>query len=136
MIRYALACGNGHDFESWFGDSEAFETQRARGLVECPLCGSKEIEKRIMTPALARAEEAASDPRAADMRARLRALRAEIAEKTEDVGRRFPEEARRMHAGDAPERAIRGEASRDEARALLEEGVPILPVPILPDERH
>jgi hypothetical protein len=136
MIRYALVCAEGHDFESWFGHSDAFEAQRARGLVECPLCGSRQVEKQIMTPSIAVADDAAADARAAAMRARLRALHAEIAEKTEDVGRSFPQEARRIHAGDAPERAIRGEASREEARELIEEGVPILPVPILPDERH
>ena len=137
MIRYALACEAGHDFESWFGDSDAFESQRARGLVECPFCGSKTIEKQVMTPAVARTDEGAgSDARAAAMRARIRAMRAEIAEKTEDVGRRFPQEARRIHHGDAPERAIRGEASLEEARELLEEGVPVLPVPGLPDDGH
>lgn len=137
MIRYALVCAAGHDFESWFGDSDAFEAQRARGLVECPFCGSKEVEKQVMTPSVARTDDAPDhDARAADLRARVRALRAEIASKTEDVGRRFPEEARRMHQGDAPERAIRGEASHQEARELIEEGVPVLPIPALPDERN
>ncbi|QLP97004.1 MAG: DUF1178 family protein [Rhodoblastus sp.] len=136
MIRYALACAAGHGFESWFGDSEAFEAQRARGLVECPFCGSKSVEKQIMTPALARADDdpVGADSRAAQIRARVRALRAEIEEKTEDVGRRFPDEARRIHHGDAPERAIRGQASPREALELLEEGVPVLPVPALPDD--
>ena len=134
MIRYALACDAGHDFESWFGDSGAFESQRARGLVECPFCGSKRVEKQVMNPAVARTDDAPDH--AARMRARIRAMRAEIAEKTEDVGRRFPQEARRIHHGDAPERAIRGEASLEEARELLEEGVPVLPVPAPPDERN
>lgn len=134
MIRYALACDAGHDFESWFGDSEAFESQRARGLVECPFCGSKRVEKQVMNPAVARTDD--GPDHAARMRARIRAMRAEIAEKTEDVGRRFPQEARRIHHGDAPERAIRGEASLEEARELLEEGVPVLPVPAPPDERN
>jgi hypothetical protein len=137
MIRYALVCAAGHDFESWFGHSDAFEAQRARGLVECPFCGSKEVEKQVMTPSVARTDDAPDhDVRAAGLRARVRALRAEIASNTEDVGRRFPEEARRMHQGDAPERAIRGEASHEEARELIEEGVPVLPIPALPDERN
>ena len=138
MIRYALACADGHEFESWFGDSEGYEAQRARGLVACPICGSQEVAKQVMTPALARADDGPQghDARAAQMRARIRALHAEIAEKTENVGRRFPEEARRIHHGDAPERAIRGEASREEARELLEEGVPVLAVPGLPDDGH
>lgn len=137
MIRYALACAAGHEFESWFGDSDAFEAQRERGLVECPHCGSLDVSKQVMTPALARAESApASDKasRAFAMRERMRALRAEVAAKTEDVGARFPEEARRIHKGEAPERAIRGEASWQEARRLLEDGVPVLPLPTLPDD--
>jgi hypothetical protein len=137
MIRYALACEAAHAFESWFADSDAFESQRARGLVECPVCGSQRIDKQVMTPAVARTDDGpGADARAAEQRARMRALRAEIAEKTEDVGRRFPQEARRIHQGDAPERAIRGEASLEEARDLLEEGVPVLPLPTLPDERN
>lgn len=137
MIRYALACDGGHDFESWFGDSDAFESQRARGLVECPFCGSKNVAKQVMNPAVARTDDGpGSDQRGAELRARIRAMRAAIAEKTEDVGRRFPEEARRIHHGEAPERAIRGDASLEEARALLEEGVPVLPVPPAPDERN
>lgn len=137
MIRYALVCAAGHDFESWFGDSEAFESQRARGLVECPCCGSKQIDKQVMNPAVARTDDGPGhDVKAADLRARVRALRAEIAARTEDVGRRFPDEARRIHHGDAPDRAIRGEASLEEARELLEEGVQVLPVPPLPDERN
>lgn len=139
MIRYALICAAGHEFESWFGGSEAFETQRARGLVGCPVCDSTQVEKQVMTPALARADDMtppARDARAAEMRQRIRALRAEIAEKTEDVGTRFPEEARRIHHGEAPDRAIRGEASQREVRELIDDGVPVLPVPILPDERN
>jgi hypothetical protein len=135
MIRYALACEAGHAFESWFADSDTFESQRARGLVECPFCGSSSVDKQVMTPAVARTDDGA-DARASEQRARMRALRAEIAAKTEDVGRRFPQEARRIHHGDAPERAIRGEASLEEARDLLEEGVPVLPLPALPDERN
>jgi hypothetical protein len=161
MIRYALACEAGHDFESWFRDSAAFDAQAADGLVECPRCGSSNVAKQIMAPALARADRgqglqtqegpasapipppadpsaelAALDGRQAKLRRMIRALREEIIEKTEDVGRRFPDEARAMHDGEAPARSIRGQASPEEVRSLLEDGVPILPIPPAPDERN
>jgi hypothetical protein len=156
MIRYALACEAGHAFESWFRDSDAFDAQAARGLVACPVCGSAKVGKSVMAPAVARTDklapvrspapeapaQAASaqmallDERQTKLREMARALHAEIAAKTEDVGARFPQEARAMHEGEAPHRPIRGEASLSEARALIEDGVPILPVPSLPEDRH
>lgn len=153
MIRYALACEAGHNFESWFRESASFDAQAAAGLVECPVCGSAKVGKRIMAPSVARTDRESVVPAAASapgpapamalldekqsrLRAMARALRAEIEEKTEDVGRRFPDEARAMHEGDQPQRSIRGEATAEEARALLEDGVPILPIPGLPEDRH
>lgn len=135
MIRYALRCDEGHAFESWFRDGDAFEDQVRRGDVACPHCGSVSVEKQIMAPALATAEPAAARPDAA-VRAVLKALRREMLANSEDVGGRFPEEARRIHYGESDARAIRGQASLDEARALHEEGIGIVPVPVLPDERN
>lgn len=143
MIKYALACAGGHGFDSWFPDSGAYETQRRRGLVACPDCGSTEIEKAIMAPAVVGADRSERskpeanmllDDRRRGLSERIAHIRREIEANTDDVGEKFPEVARAIHAGDEPERAIRGRASPDEARALIEEGVSILPIPALADE--
>ncbi|HVP98995.1 MAG TPA: DUF1178 family protein [Roseiarcus sp.] len=142
MIKYALRCAEGHDFESWFSDSAAYETQRKRGFVLCPECGSAKIDKAIMAPAIVGADrpppETTPEPPIDDKRRRLREmmtqLRREIEKNTDDVGRRFPEVARAIHYGEAPERAVRGRASASEAEALIEEGVGIMPIPMLADE--
>lgn len=152
MIRYALVCDEGHEFDSWFRDADAFEGQAARGLVSCARCGSTRVAKAIMAPSVARrdrdgapapaARPAAPEPvaliddRQRELRGAIRALRAEIEAKTEDLGARFPEEARRIHEGEAPPRSIRGAASLEDARALIEDGIEILPIPVLPDERN
>ncbi len=159
MIRYALVCKAGHEFESWFASADSYESQERRGLVACPSCGVTRVSRAIMAPAVARRDRDRPAPVAAPpvaeapqveapapvavldekqraLREMMRALRAEIVEKTEDLGRRFPDEARRMHEGAAPQRSIRGEATAEEARALIEDGVEILPLPPLPDERH
>ena len=142
MIKYALGCAEGHEFESWFPDSAAYEKQRKRGLVACPECGSTEVEKAIMAPAVVGGERVAAETPAEvltdDQRRQAREmiahLRREIEANTDDVGAKFPEIARAIHQGDEPERAIRGQASLDEAKALLEEGVGVMPMPVLADE--
>lgn len=165
MIRYALVCDQAHDFESWFPSGDAFEEQRLRGLVACPVCGSGKVEKRIMAPAIARrdhpvqpvpapaAETRQEAPATAlsaaptegmallgererALRAMIREIHAHVAQNAENVGERFVAEARRMHYGEAQERPIYGEASLDEARELIEEGVPVQPLPGLPDDRN
>jgi hypothetical protein len=160
MIRYALVCKAGHEFESWFASADSYESQEKRGLVACPSCGDARVSRAIMAPAVARRDRdrptrseatpagaeapqaetpapvAVLDEKQRALRQMMRALRAEIVEKTEDLGRRFPDEARRMHEGEAPRRSIRGEATAEEARALIEDGVEILPLPPLPDERN
>ncbi len=144
MIRYALGCAEGHEFDSWFPDSAAFEKLRKRGLVACPDCGSTAVDKAIMAPAVvgekraareASAETLLDDKRRHDRRMIAR-LRREIEANTDDVGAKFPEVARAIHAGDEPERAIRGQASLNETRALIEEGVGVLPIPALADEMN
>jgi hypothetical protein len=143
MIKYALGCTEGHEFESWFPDSAAYEKQRKRGLVACPECGSTTVDKAIMAPAVVGGDRAASAPagmlldsKRREARTMIARLRQEIEANTDDVGAKFPEVARAMHAGDEPERAIRGQASPDDARALIEEGVSVLPMPALADEMN
>ena len=139
MIKYALGCAEGHEFESWFPDSAAYEKQRKRGLVACPECGSTTVDKAIMAPAVVGGASGAPagmllDDKRREARTMIARLRQEIEANTADVGAKFPEVARAMHAGDEPERAIRGRASPDDARALIEEGVSVLPMPALADE--
>jgi len=148
MIKFALACDDGHGFESWFPDGAAYEKQARRGLIACPHCGSTAVAKAIMAPAVvgaarpARSEAEPSAPvpvalideRQRALREAMRELKREIEARTDDVGAKFPEVARAIHAGATPERAIRGQASRAEIKALLDEGVDVLPMPFVPDE--
>jgi len=144
MIKYALGCAEGHAFESWFPDSAAYDKQRKRGFVVCPECGSTRVEKAIMAPAVVGGERPApaadSDPpiivddRRRQAREFLVRMRREIEANTDDVGAKFPQVARAIHLGEEPERAIRGRASLAEAKSLLEDGVGVLPLPMLEDE--
>ena len=146
MMRFALFCERGHGFEAWFGGNADLDEQRERGLVECPHCGSTSVSRALTTPSLStgRRKEARREGVAATLTnardAALREKMAEIArhvrENTTDVGERFPEEARRIHFGEAPEQAIRGRASADEVRSLVEDGVSIAPVPRLPEDAN
>ncbi|MFZ0496836.1 MAG: DUF1178 family protein [Methylocella sp.] len=150
MIKFALLCARGHEFQSWFQSSETFDTQVKSGLVLCPLCQATEVTKAIMAPAVAsrgEAESAKPPTRAQSQtkvalldwhdlksRATIDAFRRRILAEADDVGSRFAEEARKIHDGLVPERPIHGQASIGDARALIEEGVPVLPVPPSPDE--
>jgi hypothetical protein len=151
VIKYALLCDQGHGFDSWFPDSEAFETQARRGLVACPDCDSVRVTKAIMAPAVAAGRESARakaskaaapgpvtllDHREQRLRAMMRALRDEIMAKSDNVGRNFPDAARKMHLGEEPPRSIRGEATGAEVKELIEEGIGVLPMPNLPEERN
>lgn len=131
MIVYSLACAGGHGFEGWFKDSAAFDTQAADGSLTCPVCQSRDIAKAPMAPAVAGTREK-SAPTHADlkkMRQYFAGLRKEIEAKADNVGRAFPEEARKIHYGEAEERPIYGEASLAEARELIEEGIDVAPMP-------
>lgn len=140
MIRYILKCGAGHGFDSWFQNAEAFSVQKAAGQVACPVCGLAEVEKDLMAPAVrpGRKAEAAPPARpdltapASELEEKIAALRKQIEENSEYVGMNFAAEARKIHAGDAPERAIHGEAKPDVARAMIDEGLPVAPLPFLP----
>jgi hypothetical protein len=140
MIRYSLKCDAGHGFDSWFQGAEAFAALTAAGQLSCPVCGIARVEKVLMAPAVAPARKAAvgaparpdlSAP-ASDLESAMAELRRQIEANSEYVGVNFVTEARRMHAGDAPERAIHGEARPEEARQMIEDGLPVAPLPFLP----
>lgn len=155
MIRYSLRCERGHEFESWFQTSSAYDSQRKRGLVSCPACDSTKVEKAIMAPRIARkgksksvpetiaapAEEAPSTalvmaPQERELLSKLKELRDHVLKNADDVGNKFPEEARKMHYGDIEHRAIYGEATADEARSLVDEGIEVAALPVLPGDRN
>src|SRR5215203_988043 len=168
MIRYALACDSGHEFESWFPGSAEYEAQLARGLVTCPFCNSAKVEKQIMAPSIARKDRApalpvplpaaAPEPQGPDVpaqapvpqpqpmavfsekerefRAMLKAFREHVTKNADYVGPGFADEARKMHYGEVEHRSIYGEANPAEAKELLEEGIEVHPLPIVPDERN
>ena len=162
MIKYALVCDKAHEFESWFANSDSYDVQSRRGLIACPLCNSIRVNKAIMSPsvtgtrafarpvdgeAVSGPESAAAPPppsapvtlldeRHTRLRAMIREVRAEIMAKSEDVGQDFAEEARKIHDGDEPPRSIYGQATGEEIQDLLEDGIGILPMPSLPEERN
>jgi hypothetical protein len=135
MVVYDLRCPQEHVFEAWFRDSAGYEKQRAQRKVTCPECGSTKIERAPMAPAVSTRSEA--PPREAPQHVRevmtmLRELRAEVERTSEYVGDRFPEEARRIHHGESDKTAIYGEATREEAEALADEGIAIASIPWVP----
>jgi len=162
MIRYSLACERGHEFESWFASSSAYDKQAKRGLIACPMCGSTNVEKAIMAPRLGRSDKtidvsappaaaappppapapqgaepvAMISPQERELRTKLKELRDHLTKNAENVGRKFPEQARKMHYGEIEHRSIYGEASPQEAKDLHEEGIEFHPLPVLPDERN
>ena len=159
MIRYNLVCDKRHEFESWFQDSAAYDKQAKRGLVSCPLCGSAKVEKAIMAPRVARKDKstpivapvenavsapvaeaptpvAMISPQEKEFRAKLKELRDHLTANADNVGKKFPEEARKMHYGEIEHRSIYGEATPQDAKELHEEGIEFHPLPMLPDERN
>ena len=158
MIKYALRCDRSHAFESWFRDGSAYEALAAAGELACPDCGSAAVSKAVMAPSIAKGRVgravarreaqqqpqppappqtmAMMGPEERNLREMVRALHRKIADTSENVGGAFPEEARRIHEGEAPQRAIHGQATGEEVKALIEDGVPLLPIPPLPDERN
>jgi len=161
MIRYALVCAKGHDFESWFQNSSAYDKQAKRGLINCPVCGDSKVDKAIMAPRLAGARKrgdvaapapvaeapappaddvkspvAIVSPQEREFRAKLKELRDHLTKNADYVGQKFPEEARKMHYGEIDHRSIYGEASPQDAKDLHDEGIEFHPLPVLPDERN
>lgn len=149
MIHYQLQCAAGHAFDGWFKDIAAFEAQARRGLVECPVCGGTKVSRGLMTPAIGAAARRKGRPEPvpaaatpgqalaggklpAELLARLQRMRAEIEARCDYVGREFADEARKIHAGESPRTGIYGEATKEEAEALQEEGIAIASIPWVP----
>jgi hypothetical protein len=139
MIRYSLTCAADHDFESWFQSSAAYDRLVETGRVACPACGSTTVRKALMAPAVQAAkrmpepaERPAAPPSPAEIERAIAEMRKQVEENSDYVGLNFAAEARRIHAGEAPERSIYGEARPDEARKLVEDGVPVAPLPFVP----
>ncbi|MUO79451.1 DUF1178 family protein [Agrobacterium vitis] len=140
MIRYSLICDQAHEFEGWFAQSDDFDRQKASGFLTCPVCASASISKSLMAPMVSTArskeerQKVAYDAAQREAFVKLKEAVATVRANSEDVGERFPEEARKIHYGEADARGIIGNASPDEARALIEEGIEIAPLPVLPDD--
>jgi hypothetical protein len=133
MIRYALICQFEHEFEGWFGASADFEDQCERGLLECPACGSRAVRKAIMAPAVAGTKKRGDTPAPAQTQAMMMEamsrVRAHVEENFDDMGDAFAAEARAIHEGRSEQRGIYGQATGEEVRALVEDGVPVAPLP-------
>lgn len=139
MIQYALKCSEGHSFDSWFQSADAFDKLLTAGMISCAVCGVSEVKKAIMSPNLRAARKAdgkmpLSSP-ASPAEQALAQLRRNIERNSEYVGMNFASEARAMHDGDVPSRSIYGEARADEARKLVEDGVPVAPLPFMPNRK-
>lgn len=163
MIRYTLKCAAGHQFESWFPSSASFDAQTTRGLVSCPACGATKVEKAMMAPSVSRTDRARTDgpgagtepPETAgdapaeastpvpmmarpdgELRALMRQLREHVLKNSDYVGDGFADLARKMHDGEIEHRAIHGEATVEEVKALREDEVEVFPLPVLPEDRN
>lgn len=154
MIKYALVCEAGHGFEMWFRSSDDFDQQQKRHLVECPTCGSLEIEKQVMKPQVARTDRerprgaasvpapeqpttvAMMSPQEQFLREKLKELREHVTKNADYVGEKFPDLARQMHYEEIEQRSIYGEAKPDEVKELIDEGVAVQPLPTLPEEKN
>jgi hypothetical protein len=145
MINYALKCGQGHGFDSWFQSAAAFDRLEAAGMLACAVCGSADVVKGLMAPRVVTAENAALVPTetparqlalpTSELEKQIAELRKKVEENSTYVGGGFVAEARAIHEGTAPERSIWGEARPEEARALMEEGVPVAPLPFMPSRK-
>jgi hypothetical protein len=128
MIRFALRCASGHEFEAWFRNGEGYETQQTAGEIACPECGDTHVEKALMAPSIGRSRGAAPiSP--AQLRSALVELRRQVESRCDYVGQQFAEEARRIHYGESDPRGIYGEATADESRELAEEGIKVGRIP-------
>jgi len=147
MIRYDLICDKGHEFDAWFSDSASYDTQRKRGFVECSVCGSIKVEKQLMRPNVGAKSSKKSeapqpmvagpvDPRMQQMMSMMREFRAHVEKNAENVGDKFADEARKIHYKESEERGIYGNATPDEARDLIEEGIEVHPLPRLPEDSN
>ncbi len=132
MIKYTLNCKNGHQFDSWFSDSESFEKLKKNGHLECAICSSKKIEKSLMAPRISSDSERKNKTlisAQSTLEKEIRALKKKIKKTAIDVGENFPTEARAMHYGEKKEKPIIGKTTLDEAKDLADEGIPFIPLP-------
>ena len=151
MIRYDLKCENGHCFDAWFASGGGFDALLRKDLVSCPHCGSVRVDKQLMVPGISAKSNtkpetnagigtemalAGNDAMAQEVRASIRKLHAHVRENAENVGDRFAEEARKIHYEEKPARSIYGKATPDEAESLIKEGVDVLPLPDLPEDKN
>lgn len=141
VIQYSLQCSKGHRYDGWFKNAEAFDQQKARGIVSCAVCGDGAVDKAPMAPAVARTDQgrvslSAATPEAEKFREMLRAYRKMVTSSADYVGDRFAEEARKIHFEEAEARGIYGEATRDEVAGLLEDGISFVPLPDVPEEHN
>ena len=141
MIRFSLHCDRAHEFEGWFRDNDDFDTQSKRGFVECPACGSHKVSKSLMAPAVStgRKKEKMALATTAEQKklmAALKEMSQKVRENAENVGDKFADEARKIHFGETEARGIYGEATVEEARGLIEDGVEFMPLPVFPDDRN
>lgn len=141
MIRYALICDKDHAFDSWFQSADAFDKLHHAGLVSCAVCGGAQVRKSVMAPRIGKTSDTKTDVAPVDRplsapastaEQAFKELREKVEANSEDVGENFASEARKIHNGEAPERAIRGEAKLQDAKALIEDGVPVTPLPFMP----
>lgn len=155
MIHFNIICDNAHEFDSWFVSNAAYEQQQQKGLVSCPVCGSVNVQKQLMAPAIPsrsnrqtdtakkKAEQIQTavlsdknDPQVQALKQSIREIRRQVAENAEYVGEDFAKTAREIHNEEQPARGIYGEASLEDAQSLLEEGVDVLPLPGLPEDQN
>ncbi|WP_299349768.1 DUF1178 family protein [uncultured Shimia sp.] len=155
MIQYTLKCRQDHRFDSWFQSAEAYDKLKSAGMVSCAICGDTGVEKAMMAPSVRPARKAATAPTepqantdpapgptpgplstpSNDLEQALAHMKKQVEENSDYVGMNFAKEARAMHDGDAPERAIYGEAKLEDAKALVEDGVPVTPLPFRPGRK-
>ncbi len=135
MIRYSLICEEDHQFDSWFQSADAFDKLAAAAMVSCVVCGGTKVRKSVMAPRIGKADDIALATPATDAENSLRKMREKVEANSEHVGANFASEARKIHSGEAPERAIYGEAKPQDAKALIEDGIPVLPLPFMPSRK-
>ena len=139
-MKFSLECKSGHAFEGWFKSNEDFETQAKRGFLECPVCGTHDVGKSLMAPSVStgrrkdKMQFAAGQRAQAEIMAKMKEFAREVKSKADNVGDKFPEEARKIHYGEADSRPIYGKASNEEVASLLDEGVELMPLPDLPED--
>jgi len=145
MIKYSLICEKDHEFEGWFASSDDYDKQRKRGFLECPQCGSQKISKALMAPGVAGTKKSSDTDTAIanvvskmpeEVVTKIREIKQHIEKNSENVGDKFPEEARKIHYGESEARGIYGKATVKEAVGLAEEGVNVVPIPDLPEDKN